>query len=572
MYNGNIVWFIIFFITLQSAQLFCDNFKKPTILIGILVRNKAHTLPYFLSFLGNLDYPKNRISLWIRSDNNIDNSIEILKIWIEEEKTKYHSVDFSFHEEANGFEDEKGITDWSSSRFSHIIKLREEAVNYARKVWADFIFMLDADVFLINPKTLDNLVAKNLTVAAPLLKSDGMYSNFWAGMTQDYYYIRTEQYKPILKGEVSGCFQVPMVHSAVLIDLRKEASNYLTYSSKSIENYDGPVDDIITFALVANRSGVPMHICNDKSYGFITVPLENNDGIEHDKKQLLNIKLEILALQENLPLSKSLKKFVSHPEKDTAGVSRVIMINLLRRPERRRRMQNCFKELGIDAEIMDAVDGKTLNRTTLDSMGIRLMSNYADPYHKRSMTMGEIGCFLSHYYIWKKVIENNYESVMVLEDDVRFEPYFRNKVNFVLKEIQRLKTDWDLVYLGRKRMQEQEEPFVEGSQFLVHAGYSYWTLGYILSAQGARKLLAAKPLENMVPVDEYLPILFDKHPRDIWKEQYPERNLVALSASPLLIYPTHYTGENGYISDTEDSNIVTLKKEISNESRNRDEL
>lgn len=38
-----------------------------------------------------------------------------------------------------------------------------------------------------------------------------------------------------------------------------------------------------------------MHICNDKSYGFITVPLENYDGIEHDKKQLLNIKLEILG-------------------------------------------------------------------------------------------------------------------------------------------------------------------------------------------------------------------------------------------------------------------------------------
>lgn len=39
-----------------------------------------------------------------------------------------------------------------------------------------------------------------------------------------------------------------------------------------------------------------MHVCNDKSYGFILVPLENHDdGIEHDKKQLLNIKLEILG-------------------------------------------------------------------------------------------------------------------------------------------------------------------------------------------------------------------------------------------------------------------------------------
>lgn len=571
MNTGNIL-FIFIFAILQSAQIFCDNFKKPTILIGILVRNKAHTLPYFLSFLENLEYPKNRISLWIRSDNNIDDSIEILKKWIEAEKPKYHDVDFLFDEKSNGFADETGIADWSASRFSHVIKLREEAMNHARKMWADFIFMIDADIFLTNPKTLDDLVSKNLTIVAPLLKSDGMYSNFWAGMTQDYYYVRTEQYRPILKGETSGCFQVPMVHSAVLIDLRKEASNHLTYSSKNLDNYDGPVDDIITFALVANRSEVPMHVCNDKNYGFLVVPLESHDGFEHDKKQLLNIKMEILALQEELPLAESLKEFINYPKKDTAGVSNVFMINLLRRPERRKRMQHCFEELGIDAEIMDAVDGKTLNRTILETMGIRLMSNYVDPYHKRPMTMGEIGCFLSHYYIWKKVIENDYESVMVLEDDVRFEPFFRNKINFVLNELRRLNTNWDLVYLGRKRMQEQEEPLVEGSQFLVHAGYSYWTLGYILSSQGAKKLLAAKPLENMVPVDEYLPILFDKHPRQIWKEQYPERNLVALSASPLLIYPTHYTGENGYISDTEDSKTVSLKNEMSNKSRKREEL
>jgi collagen beta-1,O-galactosyltransferase len=38
--------------------------KKPTILIVTLVRNKAHTLPLFLSFLEDLEYPKDRMSLW----------------------------------------------------------------------------------------------------------------------------------------------------------------------------------------------------------------------------------------------------------------------------------------------------------------------------------------------------------------------------------------------------------------------------------------------------------------------------------------------------------------------------
>ena len=36
---------------------------------------------------------------------------------------------------------------------------------------------------------------------------------------------------------------------------------------------------------------------------------------------------------------------------------------------------------------------------------------------------------------------------------------------------------------------------------------------------------------------------------------FERRNLKAFSAEPLLVYPTHYTGEPGYISDTETSTI-----------------
>lgn len=103
---------------------------------------------------------------------------------------------------------------------------------------------------------------------------------------------------------------------------------------------------------------------------------------------------------------------------------------------------------------------------------------------------------------------------------------------------------------------DDAETWVPGSTMLVHAGYSYWTLGYALSASGARKLLEADPLQNLIPVDEYLPILFDRHPRTDWKSHFPKRDLVALSAAPLLLYPTHYTGETGYVSDTEDSVLV----------------
>lgn len=40
-----------------------------------------------------------------------------------------------------------------------------------------------------------------------------------------------------------------------------------------------------------------------------------------------------------------------------------------------------------------------------------------------------------------------------------------------------------------------------------------------------------------------------------YKEHYESRDLKAFSAEPLLIYPTHYTGQPGYLSDTETSTI-----------------
>jgi collagen beta-1,O-galactosyltransferase len=59
-------------------------------------------------------------------------------------------------------------------------------------------------------------------------------------------------------------------------------------------------------------------------------------------------------------------------------------------------------------------------------------------------------------------------------------------------------------------MRDSEE--VQVSTSLVEAEYSYWTLGYIINDKGAKKMLDAKPLLKLLPVDEFLPIMFNKHP------------------------------------------------------------
>lgn len=66
-------------------------------------------------------------------------------------------------------------------------------------------------------------------------------------------------------------------------------------------------------------------------------------------------------------------------------------------------------------------------------------------------------------------------------------------------------------YIGRKQVTTDPEKPVENVGHLVKADYSYWTLCYMISLQGARKLVNAEPLSKMLPVDEFLPIMSDTH-------------------------------------------------------------
>lgn len=44
-----------------------------------------------------------------------------------------------------------------------------------------------------------------------------------------------------------------------------------------------------------------------------------------------------------------------------------------------------------------------MNISEVHDMGIHMLPGYSDPYHGRPLTKGELGCFLSHYNIWKEV-------------------------------------------------------------------------------------------------------------------------------------------------------------------------
>lgn len=88
--------------------------------------------------------------------------------------------------------------------------------------------------------------------------------------------------------------------------------------------------------------------------------------------------------------------------------------------------------------------------------------------------------------------------------------------------------------------------------------YSYWTLGYALSHSGASKLLDGNPLQNLLALDEYLPIMYNQHPNKEWSSYFPNRDLKAYALYPVVVTPERYTHEEGYVSDTEASSIVDI--------------
>lgn len=67
-----VIFIVCQIILLNSKQCASDEIqlpdhqfaKQPTILIVTLFRNKAFTMPHFLTYLNQLEYPKDRIILW----------------------------------------------------------------------------------------------------------------------------------------------------------------------------------------------------------------------------------------------------------------------------------------------------------------------------------------------------------------------------------------------------------------------------------------------------------------------------------------------------------------------------
>ncbi|MEQ2295960.1 Procollagen galactosyltransferase 1 [Ameca splendens] len=266
----------------------------PRVVIALICRNSAHSLPLFLGAIERLNYPKDRLALWVATDHNMDNTTAILRDWLIQVQNYYHYVEWRPEDEPSAFEDEIGPKHWNNLRYEHVMKLRQAALNTAREIWADYLLMADCDNLLTDQDVLWKLMRENKTIVAPMLESRAAYSNFWCGMTSQGYYKRTPAYMPIRRRERRGCFAVPMVHSTYLVDLRKEASSQLAFYPPHPE-YSWALDDVIIFAYSARVADVQMYACNRDTYGYFPVPMRSHATMQDEAESFLHTHLEIMG-------------------------------------------------------------------------------------------------------------------------------------------------------------------------------------------------------------------------------------------------------------------------------------
>ncbi len=217
----------------------------------------------------------------------------------------------------------------------------------------------------------------------------------------------------------------------------------------------------------------------------------------------------------------------------------VYVINLLSDVARRDNMIRQLKELGIPNEaiqMVNAVDGQNEDLSLYD---YETVQEWVEPFSKRAITRGEIGCALSHYGVWKHLIASGDDRSLILEDDVVINIAEFKKWCAVGGPVENALTVWspDLFYMGRKLIHGQTEMKRMDNAICVPE-YSYGTHAYILSRAGAVKMVESKYNRKIIPADEYMSLMI--HPESFpYKQFLKYYDLTTLRLSALSLCPAN---------------------------------
>lgn len=264
------------------------NEAPPIVLVHVLARNKEATLGLYLETMYEWDYPKDRIVLYVRTNNNSDRTGEMLADYIAKYGDEYFSIIYEGRNIDRPINHQK-VHEWDEERLTTMRMLRNKGFAVAYEWVCDFYFTADVDNFVL-PHTLTTLVELNLPVVSPLLRyaedptegealtelktaegsANWTYSNFDTVVTHNGdthhgadYKEFDQRYFDILERRNTGVHQVDLVHATYLI--HRDVFTTIGYTN-GVSGFE-----YIIFAYNLRIAGIPQFLDNREIYGCITL-------------------------------------------------------------------------------------------------------------------------------------------------------------------------------------------------------------------------------------------------------------------------------------------------------------
>lgn len=170
-----------------------------------------------------------------------------------------------------------------------------------------------------------------------------------------------------------------------------------------------------------------------------------------------------------------------------------IFIISLKHSPRRQTIANRLDGLGIRFEFIDAVYGKDLTKEELEQVDYEFYpQKYLSP---KKLTLGEIGCAMSHIKVYEHIVANNIQQAIILEDDAIVSQEFERIVKDVLNKIPARKEiiffdhgkakSWlfKRMLVDRYKLARYREPSKNSKRCIITAA------AYLITLSGAQKLL-----------------------------------------------------------------------------------
>ncbi|GKW17951.1 beta-1,4-galactosyltransferase [Pectobacterium carotovorum subsp. carotovorum] len=159
---------------------------------------------------------------------------------------------------------------------------------------------------------------------------------------------------------------------------------------------------------------------------------------------------------------------------------KTFVVNLEKDKNKKDQIQNECRKAKLDYEIISAIDGRELNDSELSSKVNPVSINY--------LSKGEIGCALSHQKIYKKILDDNIDYALILEDDVEISQDINQFLRDFLSVKDKSKGDIFLLYpSGLKFLNRKIN--ISHDCFFYEVYNSSCAHGYIISNKAAKKLI-----------------------------------------------------------------------------------